>query len=76
MIIFHDSLDEHFFDLRTGFAGEVLQKFSNYNFKMAIVGDFSIYTSKSLQDFIYECNNGRLIFFKNNIESAMNSLMA
>ena len=28
-----------------------------------IVGDFSIYTSKSLKDFIYECNKGKDIFF-------------
>jgi len=74
MIIDHDSLDRRFFDLKTGFAGEILQKFSNYNFKMAIVGDFSIYPSKSLKDFIYECNNGRLIFFKDTIESAMDAL--
>jgi hypothetical protein len=49
MIIFQDSLDRHFFDLKTGFAGEILQKFSNYNFKLAIIGDFSIYSSKSLK---------------------------
>jgi len=74
MIIFQDSLDRHFFDLKTGFAGEILQKFSNYNFKLAIIGDFSIYSSKSLKDFIYECNNGQLVFFKDSIESAMDVL--
>ena len=74
MIIFQDSLDENFFDLKTGFAGEILQKFSNYNFKLAIIGDFSKYTSKSLKDFIYECNNGRLVFFKDSIDSAMDVL--
>ena len=31
--------------------------------KIAIVGDFSVYNSKSLKDFIFECNNGKDIFF-------------
>ncbi len=54
---------EEFFDLKTRLAGEILQKFINYQFKIAIVGDFSVYTSKSLADFIYECNQGKDIFF-------------
>lgn len=43
-----------FFDLKTGMAGEVLQKFSYYRMCLAIVGDFSAYGSKSLQEFILE----------------------
>lgn len=75
MIIYQDSLDESFFDLKTGFAGEVLQKFANYNFKLAIVGDFTVYSSKSLKDFIYECNRGRQVFFKGDIDSALDALV-
>lgn len=56
-------LDERFFDLKTRLAGEILQKFVNYHVKAAIVGDFSGYTSKSLRDFIYECNHGTDVFF-------------
>ncbi|NRS50607.1 DUF4180 domain-containing protein [Brevibacillus sp. HB2.2] len=56
-------LNESFFDLKTRLAGEILQKFINYRVKVAIVGDFSVYTSKSLKDFIYESNNGNDIFF-------------
>lgn len=56
-------LSEAFFDLRTGLAGEVLQKFTNYNMKLAIIGDFSGYTSKALADFIRESNRGTSIFF-------------
>ena len=52
-----------FFDLRTGLAGEVLQKFSNYGLRLAIVGDFAGYDSKALQDFIRESNRqGRVCF--------------
>lgn len=74
IIIQKASLPERFFDLSTGFAGEVLQKFSNYRMKLAIVGDFTGYTSKSLKDFIYECNKGNLIFFKADLESAVTAL--
>ncbi|MCR8843592.1 DUF4180 domain-containing protein [Paenibacillus sp. SC116] len=63
-IVLHKSiLSESFFDLKTRLAGDILQKFINYYVKVAIVGDFTVYTSKSLKDFIYECNNGKDIFF-------------
>ncbi len=63
-IIFDKShLVEEFFDLKTKLAGDVLQKFINYKFKVAIVGDFSVYNSNSLKDFIYETNKGKDIFF-------------
>ncbi len=63
MIINKSAISEEFFDLKTKLAGEVLQKFINYHVKIAIVGDFSVYTSKSLRDFIYESNKGKDIFF-------------
>ncbi len=65
-----DMLAESFFDLKTGLAGDVLQKFSNYRRKLAIIGDFSGYSSKSLKDFIYECNLRREIMFVGSIEEA------
>ena len=54
IIINKSLLSESFFDLKTRFAGEVLQKFSNYRVKVAIIGDFSAYSGQSLKDFIYE----------------------
>ncbi|MDM5277637.1 DUF4180 domain-containing protein [Paenibacillus silvae] len=65
---------EEFFDLKTRLAGEVLQKFINYQTKIAIVGDFSSYTSKSLKDFIYESNNGNDIFFLPDEQQAVEKL--
>lgn len=64
MILFKEQLDETFFRLSTGLAGEVLQKFVNYQMKLAVVGDFSHYTSKPLRDFIWESNQGRQICFQ------------
>lgn len=63
IIIQERNFTPDFFDLKSGIAGEILQKFSNYGVSLAIVGDFSKYTSKSLRDFIYESNkNGRILF--------------
>lgn len=74
MVISESSITKNFFDLKTGIAGEILQKFSNYQTKLAIVGDFSIYNSKSLKDFIFESNKGNQVFFLSNEEEAINRL--
>ena len=58
-----EAIIEEFFILSKGIAGEILQKFINYQIKFAIIGDYSKYTSKPLKDFIYESNNGKDIFF-------------
>lgn len=65
---------EEFFKLSSGIAGEVLQKFINYNTKLSIIGNFSMYKSKPLHDFIYECNKGNDIFFVSNLEQAIERL--
>ena len=57
------ALDERFFALSSGLAGDILQKFVNYQMKLAIYGDFSGYTSKPLRDFIYESNQGAHVCF-------------
>jgi hypothetical protein len=75
ILVREKNLNPDFFRLSTGLAGEILQKFSNYNFKMAIIGDFSKYDSKNLQDFIRESNKGNMIFFLNNYEDAITRLM-
>jgi hypothetical protein len=53
VIIPKPAICEDFFKLSAGIAGEVAQKFVNYGFHVAIVGDFSGYASKPLA-------NGRL----------------
>jgi hypothetical protein len=70
IIIKESNLQHDFFSLKTGLAGEILQKFSTYNVKLAIIGDFSKYDSKAFQDFIRESNKGNLIFFLDNMDSA------
>lgn len=68
-------IGEDFFNLSSGLAGQILQKFANYHIKFAIVGDFSKYTSKALKDFIYECNNGKSIFFVLTKQEAIKKLI-
>ena len=68
------ALDERFFVLSSGLAGDILQKFVNYQMKVAIVGDFSGYKSKPLRDFIYESNSGKHVFFIGNEAEAIDKL--
>lgn len=65
---------DDFFVLSSGLAGEILQKYVNYQMKLAIYGDFSGYTSKPLHDFIYESNKGRDFFFAGTREEAIDRL--
>ena len=69
-----DAIVEDFFILSKGLAGEILQKFVNYQTKFAIYGDYSKYTSKPLKDFIYESNNGKDIFFAKDENEAIEML--
>ena len=74
IIVNENNITPEFFDLKTGIAGEILQKFSTYNFRLAIVGDFSRYHSKSLRDFIYESNKYSRINFVNSYDEALEKL--
>ncbi|HEY8173113.1 MAG TPA: DUF4180 domain-containing protein [Dehalococcoidia bacterium] len=58
-------LDDAFFQLRSGLAGEVLQKAANYRLKFAVIGDISAHVaaSEALRDFVVESNRGNGIFF-------------
>jgi hypothetical protein len=58
-------IDPAFFVLRSGLAGEFIQKIVNYRLKLAIVGDISAFTAAGgpLADFVRESNQGRNIFF-------------
>ena len=63
VIIHEKNIIPEFFDLKTRIAGDILQKFTQYQMPLTIVGDFSKFNSKSLNDFIYESNKGKQINF-------------
>lgn len=73
-VVFKENIAREFFILSTGTLGEILQKFVTYGVALAIVGDFSEYTSKPLKDFIYESNNGKHVFFAADEQSAIDRL--
>lgn len=75
ILINKDLICDDFFILSKGVAGEILQKFINYNTRLAIYGDFSYYKSKPLKDFIYESNRGHNIFFLPSKEDAIQKLV-
>ncbi|RXZ50295.1 DUF4180 domain-containing protein [Agromyces fucosus] len=55
-----ERLDERFFDLSSGFAGEMLGKLGNYRLRIAIVGDVSEHTaaSSAFAALVRESNRG------------------
>ncbi|MFD6886689.1 DUF4180 domain-containing protein [Streptomyces sp. NPDC059957] len=60
-----ERLDAGFFDLRTGLAGAIMQKFVNYRVRLVVVGDLSHHlgASSALRDLVRESNEGRHIWF-------------
>ncbi|WP_028295529.1 DUF4180 domain-containing protein [Olivibacter sitiensis] len=74
-IIVHErNIIPEFFDLKTGIAGEILQKFSNYRVRLAIVGNFDAYQGKSIRDFMLESNKAGQINFVDSTATALERL--
>nr|BBH87866.1 hypothetical protein KTC_26170 [Thermosporothrix sp. COM3] len=65
-----ERLTEDFFELKTRLAGEIIQKFANYRFRVAILGDISPYVaqSRSFRDFVYEANKGHQLWFVTDLQ--------
>lgn len=76
VIVYEKNITPDFFQLANGMAGEVLQKFSNYRIKLAIVGDFGAHPSKSLKQFIFESNKTGHINFVLSLNEALLSLIS
>jgi hypothetical protein len=74
ILINEKNITPDFFDLKNGIAGEILQKFSNYRVRLAIVGDFTKYTSNSINEFIHESNKGKQIVFVSSVNDGIRIL--
>jgi hypothetical protein len=74
LILHKEHFSDNFYDLKTGLAGDILQKVSNYSIKLGISGDFSSIKSKSLQAFIIESNRSNQVLFLNDKQLLMNRL--
>lgn len=74
IVIQKKNITPDFFDLKNGMAGEILQKFSTYRVRLAIVGNFAKYPGLSLTSFILESNKGRHINFVATVTEAVKIL--
>ena len=74
IILYERNITPDFFDLQTKLAGEILQKFSNYRIRLVIVGDWSKYTSRSIEAFITESNKGKTVNFSSSPTEALKLL--
>ena len=74
LVVTEEQLHPSFFDLKTGLAGDILQKFSNYQTRLVIIGQFTSFQSKSLDDFIRESNKTGRILFVNTLSQALDVL--
>lgn len=60
-----ERMPDHFFALRSGVAGELLQKFVNYQIGLAVIGDIGehVAESQALADLVRESNAGGQAWF-------------
>jgi hypothetical protein len=60
-----EGLGDEFFELQTGRAGAITQKFVNYRMGLVVVGDISdrLAASKALRDWVRESNRGPSLWF-------------
>jgi hypothetical protein len=60
-----EKLDPSFFQLRTGLAGDMLQKLATYRFTLAVLGDVTKHCRESaaFRDFVTESNRGDAVTF-------------
>jgi hypothetical protein len=65
-----EQLGDEFFELRSGRAGAITQKFVSYQMGLAVVGDISsrVAASKPLTDWVRESNRGRNLLFAEDLD--------
>ena len=74
IILHRENLGADFFDLSSGMAGGILQKFSNYRVRLAVVGNFTGQGNPRLKEFIMESNKGRQVNFVKDLAQALEVL--
>ncbi|MEX1307863.1 MAG: DUF4180 domain-containing protein [Eubacteriales bacterium] len=75
LVVHKEDLPDGFFNLKNGVAGEILQKFSNYQMKIGIAGDFSAISSHALSCFISESNRGHSVFFLDSVDACVQKMI-
>lgn len=77
ILIPESALAPAFFALKTGLAGEILQKFANYGRRVAIFGDISRYLAESeaLRTFVHQADHDGRVFFEADREAGRAALI-
>lgn len=70
IILDKKNITPDFFNLKTGIAGDILQKFSNYRMGLAVIGNFEKHQG-AIQDFIFESNKSGHVHFVSSREEAL-----
>ncbi len=68
-------LHPNFFDLKTGLAGAIFLKLTNYRVKTAVLANLANIPSKRFRELIYESNKGKQINFFDDLAKAEQWLM-
>lgn len=71
IILYEKNITPSFFVLKNGIAGEILQKFSNYKVRLAIVGNYTKMRHMSIKGFIVESNRKGQINFVGSGQKAL-----
>ncbi|MFJ7203883.1 DUF4180 domain-containing protein [Streptomyces sp. NPDC098789] len=68
--------DDAFFDLSSGVAGAILQKFVSYRLRLVVVGDIAhhLRASKALPDLVRESNRGTHAWFVDDLDALADRL--
>jgi hypothetical protein len=71
VVLAHHQLNPDFFDLSTGFAGELVQKCVNYGIRVAVVGGDNEDRSVSFRQFAAETSRGSHFVFVRSVGDAL-----
>ncbi len=75
LLLTESELSPEFFDLRSGIAGELFQKFTNYQIHLAIVvNNLEVYGER-FGELAFEHKNHKLIRFFDSVETAKSWLL-
>lgn len=74
IILNESQITDDFFDLSSGMANDILEKYSNYDVKLAIILDPTKRKSEEFNEFMISCNQGSCFLFCLNLDNAISML--
>lgn len=75
-LLYESNFHLDLFDLKTGLAGAVFQKFAVYRVKAAVVLDSGTEKNKRFEEYMNECNQGNQVRFFTGLKKAVEWLVS